>query len=112
MKQGEDVRLSRLFLSKRFGTEQLLEQLKMYYSSTHNVNVLKPGKFSSIAIFIIGGLLLSHAGLVDGVSLTEAEILKSPAQRAPASSIKQYSCLPKDVRADDTVAYGFKGKPA
>ena len=83
----------------------------MYYSSTQNVNVLKLGKLSRIAIFIICGLLLSHTRLADGASrLTEMEILNSPPQRAPASIIKQYSCLPKDVRADDTVSYGFKGR--
>ncbi len=114
MKQGEDVRLSLFSFSKAFWDRgNHWSQLEMYYSSTQNVNVLKLGKLSRIAIFIICGLLLSHTRLADGASrLTEMEILNSPPQRAPASIIKQYSCLPKDVRADDTVSYGFKGRLA
>ena len=77
------------------------------------VNSVKIGKLSAMLIFIICVLLVWPVRLADGARRsTEMEILNSPPQRASASGIKQYTCLPKDVRADETVSYGFKGRPA
>ena len=87
----------------------------MYYSMMTIVNSAKIEieKLAATLIFIICMLLVSPVRLADGASrLTEIEILNSPPQRASASSIKQYTCLPKDVRADETVSHGFKGRPA
>ncbi len=85
----------------------------MYYSMMTIVNSAKIEKLPATLIFIIWMLLVWPVRLADGASrLTEIEILNSPPQRTSASSIKQYSCLPKDVRADETVSYGFKGRTA
>jgi len=85
----------------------------MYYSMRTIVNSVNIGKLPALLIFIICVLLVWPVRLADGARRsTEMEILNSPPQRASASSIKQYTCLPKDVRADETVSYGFKGRPA
>src|SRR2546425_2883207 len=85
----------------------------MYYSMMTIVNSVKIGKLPATLFFIVCVLLVWPVRLAYEASrLTEMVILNSPSQRASALSIKQYSCLPKDVRADETVSYGFKGKPA
>jgi len=85
----------------------------MYYSMRTIVNSVKIGKLPAMLIFIICVLLVWPVRLADGARRsTEMEILNSPLQRASASGIKQYTCLPKDVRADETVSHGFKGRPA
>src|SRR5437016_5592411 len=85
----------------------------MYYSMMTIVNSVQIGKLPSILIFIIGVLLVWPVRLADGARrLTEMEILNLTPQRSSASRIKQFACLPKDVRADETVSHGFKGRPA
>ena len=85
----------------------------MYYSMMTIVNSVKIGRFPAALILISCGLLFLHNSLTDVArSQTEMEILNSPSQRTPSSSNQQYSCLPKDVHADETVSYGFKGRPA
>ena len=84
----------------------------MYYSMMTIVNSVKIGKLSAMLVFIICVLLAWPVQLADGARrLTEMRIQKSTRQR-PSSSIKQYTCLPKDVHADETISYGFKGRPA
>jgi hypothetical protein len=85
----------------------------MYYSMMTIVNSVKIEKLPYMLIFIICVLLVWPIRLADGARrLTEMEILNSPPQRSSAKRIKQYACLPKDVRADETVSHGFKGRPA
>jgi hypothetical protein len=84
----------------------------MYYSMMMIVNSAKIGKLPAMLVFLICVLLVWPVGLADARRLTEMEILNSPPQRASASDIKQYTCLPKDVRADETVSRGFKGRQA
>ena len=85
----------------------------MYYSMMTIVNSVKIGRFPAALILISCGLLFLHNSLTDVArSQTEMEILNSPLQRTPSSSNKQYSCPPKDVHADETVSFGFKGRPA
>ena len=77
------------------------------------VNSVKIGRFPAALILISCGLLFLHNSLTDVArSQTEMEILNSPSQRTPSSRNQQYSCFPKDVHADETVSYGFKGRPA
>ena len=83
----------------------------MYYSMMTIVNSVKVGKLPALLVFIICLLLVWPIRLADGTHrLTEMKPLKSPPQRASRST--QYTCLPKDVHADETVSYGFKGRPA
>ena len=85
----------------------------MYYSMMTIVNSVKIGRFPAALILISCGLLFLHNSLTDVArSQTEMEILNSPSQRTSSSSNQQYSCLPKDVHADATVSYGFKGRLA
>jgi hypothetical protein len=85
----------------------------MYYSITMIVNSVKIERLPAVLILIISVLLVWPVRLADGARrATEMEILNSPPQRASASGIKQYPCLAKDVRADETVSHGFKGRPA
>jgi len=77
------------------------------------LGALKIVRFPAALILLAWVLLLLPVRLADGARRsTRMEILNSPPQRASASSIKQYTCLPKDVRADETVSHGFKGRPA
>ena len=76
------------------------------------LGALKIGKFPAALIFISCVLLFLQTSLADVARPQNERILNSPSQRTPSSSIKQFSCLPKDVRADETVSYGFKGRPA
>jgi len=77
------------------------------------VNSVKIGRFPAALILISCGLLFLHNSLTDVArSQTEMEILNSPSQRTPSSRSQEYSCLPKDVHAGETVSYGFKGRPA
>ena len=70
---------------------------------------LKIGRFPAALTLLSCVLLFLHTSLADVVN---ESILNSPPQRTSASSVKQYFCLPKDVRADETVSYGFKGRTA
>jgi len=77
------------------------------------LGALKIGRFPAALILLSWVLLFLPVRLADGARRsTQTEIMNSPPQRASASSIKQYTCLPKDVRADETVSHDFKGRPA
>ena len=76
------------------------------------LGTLKIGRFPAAVILVSCILVFLHTSLADVARSQNQRILNSPSQRASASSIKQYSCLPQDVRADETVSYGFKGRPA
>src|SRR5438552_17656082 len=85
----------------------------MYYSMMTIVNSVQIGKLPSMLIVIICVLLVWPVRLADGARrLTGMEILNLTPQRSSASRIKQFACLPKDVRGDETVSHGFKGRPA
>jgi len=76
------------------------------------LGALKMGRIPAALILLSCVLLFLHTSLAEVARSQNEKILNSPSQRASASSLKQYTCLPKDVHADETVSYSFKGRPA
>ena len=59
-----------------------------------------------LSILLLGGLAPAHSKNAGKLPATNA----IAAEDAPPSPAKSFSCLPKDVRADEAVSYGMKGQ--
>jgi len=63
----------------------------------------------SICIFLLGASL-ALAERESTRQLVAMPALAEPREDAESSRSKNFSCLPKDVRTDEAVSYGIKGK--
>jgi hypothetical protein len=62
----------------------------------------------SLCIFLLGEVASAERQSVR--QLAVAPTLDQPCEDDESAPVKNFSCLPKDVRADEVVSYGLKGK--